>query len=138
MTSATIGKWKLQVDPADTPVTPAYADIEEVLTASGIGTTQSSIDVTNFDSPAGTKEFISALSEGDEITIECNYVPGATVQNALVAQVGDTLPFKLAYDTSTKVYEFRGVNTGWTVNPSTSDANKISFRVKITGDITIT
>lgn len=134
MTSATIGQWDLAVDVSGGST---FVNVEEVLTVSGVGVTQSSIDVTNFDSPAGTKEFISALSEGDEITIECNYVPAATTQNALVTSTGDTVNWQLSYATSTKTYTFLGVNTGWTVNPSTSDANKISFRSKITGDITI-
>ena len=137
-TSATIGKWKLEVDPADTPVTPSYAEVEEVTEVSRVGSTASTLEVTNFDSVYPYKEFISGLQEGDEVTVDANYVPSATVQDALFGVVGQTLPWRLSYDGTTRQYEFRGALTGYGVSPSVSEANKMGFSIKISGDITVT
>ena len=131
MTAATIGKWAVTTD---------GAPLEEVLSVSGLGKTNDTVEVTNFDSPVGTKEYIAGLAEGSEISIECNYLPAATAQVALVASVdaGGTVAVVMTYATTASTYTFSGVAQGWSVTPATSEQNKISFTLKISGDIAIT
>jgi hypothetical protein len=136
-TQATIGKWVVEIDTADTE-TPVYAPIEEVRSLSGVGATKATVEVTNFDSPELTKEFIPGLAEGEQISVECNYIHDATVQTALQSGAADSMPMKVTYDTSSKVYEFRVSYEGWALGPSISDANTISFTFKISGGFTIT
>ena len=130
-TAATIAKWAITTD---------AAPLEEVLDVSGLGKSNDTIDVTNFDSPAGTKEYIPGLADGSEITIECNYVAAATGQVALVASIdaGSSVAVVMAYATSAATYTFSAAAQGWTISPSTSEQNKISFVLKVSGDITIT
>ena len=90
MTSATISNWQFEVGTADSP--QVLTSIEEVYSVSGVGKQNELIDVTNFDSPTGTKEFIAGLAEGSEITVEANYIPDATHQPVVMTAVdnGDT------------------------------------------------
>lgn len=130
-TAANIGKWALTVD--------AVA-LEEILSVSGMGQSNDVIEVTNFDSPANTKEYIPGLADGSEISIECNYLPAGTGQLALQASVdaGDSVAVVMTYDTTTATYTFAAAAQGWTINPSISDQNRIEFTLKISGDIAIT
>ena len=126
-TAADVGKWALSMG-----ATP----IEEVLSASELGTTNSLIEVTNFDSDPGRTEYIAGLSDGSEMAIECNRVDGAAGQVALVTAVRaqSTESFTLVYD-STTTYTFDAVCMSEKVNPSISEQNTLSFSVKLTGDI---
>jgi len=128
MTAATIGKWAF---------THAATAVEEVLDVSGLGVSNNLVDVTNFDSPAGTMEYIAGLADGTEFTVQCNRLEAGTGQNALIADVdaGATAAFTLVYD-STGTRSFNGVCMGYTEEPSTSEQNKISFTIKVSGNIT--
>ena len=137
-TQATIGKWKVAIDTADTE-TPVYAEIEEVLSLSGVGATAATVEVTNFDSPELTKEFIPGLKEGASVSVECNYVHDAVVQLALHdGSAAESMPMQVTYNATDKTYAFRVAYEGWEIAPSISDANKITFNFKISGDFTIT
>lgn len=127
MTSATIGKWE---------ITHAGTGIEEVLSVSGLGKTNQLLDVTNFDSPAGTMEYIAGLADGDEVTIECNYISDGTGQAALRADVdsGASAQFVLTYDASI-TFTFTAACISYSIVPSVTEQNKITFSVKISGDI---
>jgi hypothetical protein len=127
-TAATIGKFAITHD---------GANIEEVLSVGGVGKTNDLIDVTNFDSAAGTKEYIAGLADGSEVSIECNYLESAAGQTALVADVDAqaTAAFVLTYN-SAVTYTFNAACMGYQITPSVSEQNKISFTIKISGDIT--
>jgi len=127
-TLATIGKWKL---------THEAAEVEEVLSVGGMGKSNNLVDVTNFDSPGGSMEYIAGLADGTEISVECNYVPAATAQIALRADVdaGATAAFVMTYDGSV-TFTFNAVCMGYVITPSTSEQNKCSYTLKISGDIT--
>ena len=137
-TQANISRWKFRK--ASTASPASFDDIEEAFTISGLGKTNNLVDVTNFDSPEGTMEFIAGLSDGQEITIECNYIPGATVQEAMIAAVnaGLNLNFQIAYIGSSpnEVFTFVGAPLSWVISPSATERNTITYTVKISGDIT--
>ena len=122
----------------------AYEDIEEVRSLSGLGKTNPLIDATSMDSTS--MEYIAGLSDGNELTIECLRVHTASnKQDNLITDIdnGTTSGFQVTLtDNSvspvlTKTYTFSAVCLSWSVTPSYSDANMISFTVKITGDITV-
>ena len=136
-TSAFISKFKLALGDGASP--QSYTDIEEVLSVTGVGKTNELIEVTNFDSPSSTKEFIAGLAEGSEVTVECNFKSSSTVQAALITHVdgGLTKNFKL-YHTNTspnESWQFDAVCLGWQIVPWPTEQNKIQFTLKITGDI---
>jgi predicted secreted protein len=137
-TSANISKFKFKKATTGSPAT--YNDVEEVMSISGVGKNNELVDVTNFDSPAGTKEYIAGLADGSEISVECNYVPAATHQAAMISSVdaGETINFQVSYTGSSpdETWSFAGVCLGWELQPSPTEQNKIVFTVKISGDIT--
>lgn len=130
-TAATIGKWALTID---------ATALEEILSVSGLGKSNDIIEVTNFDSPAGTKEYIPGLADGSEISIECNYIDDAAGQIALQSAVnaGSNVAVVMTYDTTAKTYTFNAAAQGWTISPSTTDQNRIEFTLKVSGDISVT
>lgn len=137
MTQATISGWQFKLGSTASP--PVYTAVEEVFNISGLGKTNQQIDVTNFDSPAGTKEFIAGLAEGEEITVECNYVNGATQQDAMVTAVNTAAnrSFQVAFTkvSPEETFTFTGTPLSWKIGPSPTDKNTITFTVKISGDI---
>ncbi len=137
MTAATIGKWKAYLGSTGSPVT--YNAIEEVFGISGLGQKNDLQDVTNFDSPAGTKEFIGGNAEGQEVTIEANYISSATQQLAMIAAVAakSNRQFRVSYVgvSPAKTYTFTCTPISWEVVPSVDNKNTIRFVVKISGAI---
>lgn len=130
-TQADIGKWSFSMGPQGSP-----QEIEECLSVSELGQTNSLIDVTNFQSDAGTMEYIAGLADGSEISIECNRVPAAVGQAALKLAVEnqETNQFTLVYDATT-TYTFDAVCMSEVLNPSISEQNKVSYSVKVSGKI---
>jgi hypothetical protein len=140
-TAANIGRWKFRL--GDTASPTDYDDVEEVYAISGLGKTNNLVDVTNFDSPTGTMEYIAGLADGAEITIECNRIPEAspaTEQQNMIAAVDAQTNrlFQIAYQgvSPEETFNFEGVPLSWTVTPSPTERNTISFTVKISGAIT--
>src|SRR5690242_7145989 len=70
MTEANIGRWKAYLGSTGSPVT--YTAVEEAFEITGLGVTKTQEDVTNFDWPTLTREYIASLADGDEVTIRCN------------------------------------------------------------------
>lgn len=138
-TKANISRWKFRLGDGSPP---QYTDVEEVKTVTGLGKTNKLIDVTSFDSPAGTMEYIAGLSDGEQITVTCNRIPNESPesqQQLLMAAVdaGETKPFQIAYTgvSPEETFEFLGVCISWKLTPSTTAENQIEFVVKISGDI---
>jgi hypothetical protein len=137
VTQANIGYFKFRL--GNGASTETFADIEEAFSISGVGKTREQVDATNFDS-AGNREYIGGLADGNEVTVECNYIPNATNQAALIAAVeaGLNRNFQVAYTAVSpeEVWQFTASPLSWVINPSVDGRNSISFTVKISGDIT--
>lgn len=129
-TLATIAGFQLALGSGASP--QVYNTIEEVTSVGGLGTVGEDLDVTNFDSADGQREFIAGLSEGNEVTVECNDVSGAQ-QAALIAAIGTNRHFRARW---TKISPNRTVIfiasvKGYEYVPSTSEQNKLNFTLKI-------
>lgn len=121
----------------------AMSAVPEVRSLSGLGKTNPLVDVTNFDSTA--REYIAGLADGQEITLECNFLPGNTVQGNMVTAVNSGLNKNLRVVVSdtvhspvkTKTYNMTVTMLSWVLNPSFEDANTMTFTMKISNDITV-
>lgn len=137
MTQANISQFALQLGDAASP--EVFATVEEVLSISGFGKNNELIDVTNFDSGL-VKEYIAGLADGAEITVEANYYQAATQQQALITAVnaGSTRNFQLLNNVPSpaETFSFAAVCLSWNIEPSPTEQNRVSFTLKITGDIT--
>jgi hypothetical protein len=140
MTAATISRWKFYLQNNASP--QVLVALEEVFNVSRIGKTNSLVDVTNFDSPVGTREYIAGLADGDEFTVECNYYPSATNQGMAMTAVdaGATRNMRLNYTGTSpeKKWSASVVCLSYGVVPSATERNTISFTFKISGDVSRT
>lgn len=137
MTLATISNFKLQLGNAASP--EVFADIEEVLAVTGFGKSNNLLDVTNFDSPAGTMEYIAGLADGAEMNISANYVNGTqqlALKSAVDAQATRNFRIVNSNQSPAEQFSFAAVCKDWNIEPSATDQNQISYVLKITGDIT--
>lgn len=139
MTSAFVAGVTLKLGASGSPT--SFSNLCEAVSISGIGKTNSLVDVTNFCSAAGTREFIAGLAEGEEVSFEMNYLPGDANQQSLRSSVNsqETREFQLAITdgTDSETFTFFGVCLSWVLTPSIDAQNQVTFSVKITGDITI-
>ncbi len=119
--------------------TEVFTAISEVLSMSGLGKTNPLVEVTNFDSTG--REYIAGLADGTEISLECNYLPADTQQQALVADVdaGTVRNFEILITDGTTplTYSFAVTPLSWVINPSFDDKNTLTFTLKISGAITV-
>lgn len=138
MTAANISRWKAYLGSTGSPVT--YTAIEEAFEITGVGVTKTQEDVTNFDSPTLTREYIPGLAEGDEVTIRCNYLPAGTQQAAWMTMIdtGVNRLFRVSYlgVSPAKTFSFTGSPVTYRIVPSVDAKNVVEFVVKISGSIT--
>lgn len=123
----------------------SFSSVPEVNSLSGLGKTNPLVDVTSFDSAA--REYIAGLADGTEITMECNYLPGDTVQDAIVSDVNTgtnfvmqivaTNPNSGTSPIAADTFTFEVTPLSWEFGPSFDDKNTMSFTLKISGDITV-
>lgn len=137
-TAANIGQWKAYLGTTTSPVT--YNAIEEVAEVTGLGQQNDLVEVTNYDSSAGTKEYIPGLADGREITIRANYIPAATQQTAMISAIETKAnrKFRVSYVgvSPAKTFTFDVAPISWMLEPSVSSQNQIVFTVKTSGAIT--
>jgi len=121
-----------------------YATLGEVLSASGVGVTNSTIDVTNTDS-GNVKEYIAGMADGSEISVECNALHGNTKQTLAIAKVdaGGQINIQLVMSNTasspvtTITITALVTMLSWSFTPGFDDKNGISFTMKISGTPTL-
>jgi hypothetical protein len=120
----------------------SFSVLTDVVSLSGIGKTNPLVDVTSFDSAA--REYIAGLADGNEVTMEVNYIVGNTVHEAIRTDVnnGSNFIFRAVVSDgespeNAETYEFTATALSWEVMPSFDDKNMRAFTFKISGDITV-
>lgn len=114
--------------------------VGEAKSLSGLGKTNELVEVTHFGS-GGNREFISGLADGQEITVEVNYIQTDAPQQALINDV-DTktnrnIRVTIFDGTNTDTFDFSVTPISWVINPGLDDATTATFTLKISGDIVI-
>ena len=137
MSDAFNSGWTLKTGDGATP--EVFTSFKEVISMSGLGKTNSLIKVTNWDSN-GSHEYISGFADGQEISLEANYVLNDATQAALIADVNSktnrNMKVEVTNGVVTKTFDFAVTPLSWVVNPGDEDKNTISFNLKISGTIT--
>ena len=140
MTDAFKGGLTLNLGSSGSPTT--YSELCEAVEIGGFGKTNSLIDVTSFCSPGNDREYIAGLADGEEVTLNLNYITNNANQQSVRTSVdnGETRDFQIVMDdgTNSETFTFAAVCLAWTLNPSFDDANRVAFTLKITGGILIT
>lgn len=117
-----------------------FTTIGEVVRIDPIAQKKESIEVTHMLSTA--KEFIGGLTEGQEISFTCNFLPTNTQQVALIAAAAaiaaaKNFKYVLPSGGGSLTASFAAVVTGSSVGPTTPNtATQVTFTVKISGPVT--
>lgn len=137
-TDAFVGKIYFERGSGSSP--ESFTRICQVFSISGLGETSELIDATSFCS-GGYKEYIPGLSDGEEISIECNYEQDDTNLGNLIADVKAkaTRSYQVVVEDSSpdETFAFDAVPLSWVLNPAVDNRNTITFTFKISGEITI-
>lgn len=121
-----------------------YTRMCEITGMTGIGETNSLVDVTTFCS-GGNKEYIGGLADGTEITLSGNLVVDSEPRRRMIRAVKQkqVVPLRIVADDDQDgvtdiTFWFSAVALSWKLNPSIDKQNGIDFGLKISGAIDIT
>lgn len=126
-----------------------FTRVCQVFGISGLGEANAQVDATTFCS-GGFAEYIAGLADGTEVTLELNYetvLPGAAVIDEMIQSVKrkrtDSYQLRAYGDlnnptTVMQTFHMDLLALSWTLNPSPSAKNSISFGSKVTGAIDVT
>lgn len=99
--------------------------------------TRENKEVTDHDSPDGTKEFIPGLKDGGEVPLEGNLIPTDNTQTGLLAAVDIDEPeeWTIEFPTKPKLYiRFMGYVNAFKVGSAPVDGTlTFSSKIKVTG-----
>jgi len=119
--------------------TEVFTAMSELLSLSGLGVSNTKVDASSFDSTL--REYIYGLSEGKEIGMEFNYLPGDTEQAGLIDDVANktsrNFQIVLTDGTTTKTYALTTLPMDYEINPAFEDKNTITFSLQINSAITV-
>ncbi len=118
-----------------------FDTIAEVTGLSEFGSEAALVDVTNFDSAGGAREYINGLKDGVEISVTANFRPNATTQGASAGLIYDhvnnvTRDFKLVLTSALGSYNFSALVRSWKASVPVDGVIAATFALKITGQIT--
>lgn len=120
-----------------------YIRVCEVTGLSGLGETNDLVEVTTFCSK-GKKEYIGGLADGQEVTIDANFIINSPARKQLIAAVKNkaTVSFRVVADDDNDevvdlTFWFKAACLAWVVAPSIDSKNTIQFKVKISGGVDI-
>ncbi|MEV7584388.1 phage tail tube protein [Streptomyces erythrochromogenes] len=122
-------------DGAGPEVFTALADVTNV---SGPGLSRETIDVTSHGSPDAWMEFIGALKDGGEVSLDVNYDPGN--HDALIDDFDDDAPrnYRIVFpDPDTTTWAFKAVMTGFEPEAPYDDKLAATISFKVSGKPTI-
>lgn len=119
--------------------TETFAAIAEVTAINGFSLSKDTVDVTHMTSPSRFREFLSALRDAGEITVEVNFDPdGTDVGNAFTDYQADVSRNYQIVWADTSDFEFAGICTGIETGAPVDDKMSATFTYKVTGKPTFT
>src|SRR5262245_27506080 len=116
--------------------------VKEVTSIGDFGEENDLVEVTHMTSPNARKEYIYGLADGSEVPVECNYIPDDATHQGLISDNKDRTSrnFEMElYDTdgvSEGKFLFTALVMGWKIDLEVAEAQKATFTLKVTGEIT--
>lgn len=119
--------------------TEAFTALAEVTAINGFSMSKDTVDATHMASPSRYREFISALRDAGEVTVEINFDPGSTeVTNAFTDfDANVTRNYQIVWADTTE-FEFAGICTGVETGAPVDDKMSATLTYKLTGKPTLT
>lgn len=118
-------------------ISSVLTDVLEVLSVSGPNLESTQVEVTNFDSTGGYREFIAGLKDGGELTFETNFVKTEYARLLASFNAGTLETWQHLLTDGSKV-DFAGVVTGIGKETPIDTQIKNSYTVKLSGAPTFT
>ena len=121
-----------------------FTTLAEVRKIGSFGSKRGLVDMTNFDSLDTFMEYILAMKDGVQMTIECNFIPTNATQSVAAGMIldhnnGTVRNFTLTLPGAFGTFSFSGLVVEWnvpTLDPQS--AITVTFSVKLTGVISYT
>lgn len=119
-----------------TPSPVAYTKIAGVKSFNPGSIAAEEKDVTDFDSPAGWREFASGLKTAQSGSIVLNHDPGDTTQEYLrtARDAGTVVVFKAVFDDKQAI--FSAIVLGFDTPLSVGEVAEATVTIKLTGAVT--
>lgn len=118
-----------------------FSTIAEVRKIGNFGSKRGLVDMTNFDSANTFMEYILAMKDGAQISVECNFLPNNVTQNVygLIRDHnnGTTRDFRIVMPGAFGTFSFSALVLEWNVPQfDPQQAITATFTLKISGPIT--
>lgn len=110
-----------------------WTHIGEIFDMTPPAATDETIEVTNFDSPNRTREYIPGLSDMGSFAFEMNYVPGSASDLFLIASRGVTRKCRITFANGV-IITFDGVRESYEPSLPVDDRMTASVSFKVSGD----
>jgi predicted secreted protein len=116
------------------PTSGIYETLAEVTSVSGPTKTRETIDVTNFDSDGGYREFVASFRDGGEVSLDMNFTNATYKKIDEDFDSDDKNQYRITFpDTSGSKLDFYGLVTGNEVSASVDDKVSASVTIKVSG-----
>ncbi len=112
----------------------AYTTLAEVTGVTPPNLSRDTVDATHMESPERYREFISGLRDGDEVSIEMNFVPGGAAMTALLADFHNdaAVGYKIVFPNAVE-WTFSAFITSFNPEAPLDDKMTLAPTFKITG-----
>lgn len=116
--------------------------VAEVTNIGEVGPECDSIEITNFDSPDGWREFMGGLKDGGTVGLELNMLPGNASQQAVRSNVGGTgtgteLTYSFVFTGAGETWSCKAFATKFKGRPGAPTGKLDALaEIKLTGPIT--
>lgn len=117
----------------------SFTTVAEVINIDGPGLSRSIPEATHMESPDGYREYLAGLKDGEEVTVECNFLPGNATQDPSTGvlsffESGARKNWQVVWPFSPAVtWEFSGIVTGFQPTTPVDDKITLSVTIKVTG-----
>lgn len=114
-----------------------FTTIGEIFSEIMVGATKPLVEVTHHESPNAFREFITGIAEGDEISIQANWVDNELGQSKVRAAFdgGEMVNFIVRSPSSEEYVYFPGIVTHHDVTRPLDDKQVFNCTVKIAGNL---
>lgn len=122
----------LEIALASAPTVFTY--VREVFNATPPSDTDETVDVTHFQSPNRTREYIPGLTDGGEASFEMNYVPGSATDTFLRSTIkGVKLIARLTFANGVRIV-FNCTRQGYEKGVPNEDKMTATLTLKVSGE----
>lgn len=118
-------------------IASVLTDVLEVLSVSGPNFDKNEVDITNFDSTGGFREFIGGLKDGSEVSFETNFVKTEYARLYASYQAGTVETWQWLGTDGSKI-DFTGFVKSMGMETPVDTQITNSFTVRVSGAPTFT